>query len=336
LVLVIVGVKMGVKLKDIVGGETISLKDLNGKIIAIDAANTIYQFLSGIRQRDGTPLMDDNGNVTSHLSGLLYRTAAIVEKGIKPINVFDGKPSELKQSTLDKRNEIKLESEKKWKKALKEGDKETAHKYAIRTSRMSKYIVESSKKLLDLMGIPYVQSFSEGEAQATYMVRNGDAWAVASQDYDCLLFGANRIIRNLTLSGRQNDLEYFDLENVLKNIGLNREKLIDIALMVGTDFNPGIKGIGAKTAIKIIKTKTLEEYLKETDEDLGRNLYQLRDMFLNPEINKDYEIKWKKIKEEELIDFMSNQHGFSKERVEKALQKFEKLNTTQKSLEDWF
>jgi flap endonuclease-1 len=209
---------MGVKIKDIISPEKISFRDLDGKIIAIDAANTIYQFLSSIRQADGTPLMDSSGNITSHLSGLLYRTSSIVEKGIKPIFIFDGKPSHLKSETLNKRNEIKEESEKQWKIALKEGDEKSAHKFATRTSRMSTYIIETSKILLNLMGIPYVEAFGEGEAQATYMVQNGDAWAVASQDYDCLLFGAPRIVRNLTLSGNKNDLEFYKLENVLNSL----------------------------------------------------------------------------------------------------------------------
>ncbi|KZX14430.1 flap endonuclease-1 [Methanobrevibacter curvatus] len=327
---------MGVKVKDIISPEKISFRDLDGKIIAIDAANTIYQFLSSIRQTDGTPLMDSSGNVTSHLSGLLYRISSIVEKGIKPIFIFDGKPSPLKSETLNKRNEIKEKSEKQWKIALKEGDEESARKFATRTSRMSTYIIETSKTLLNLMGIPYVEAFGEGEAQATYMVQNGDAWAVASQDYDCLLFGAPRILRNLTLSGNKNDLEYYKLENVLNNLKISREQLIDLSLMVGTDFNPGIRGIGAKTALKIIRSKTLEEYLIEKNETLGRHPYELRDLFLNHEINKDYNIKWEKVNKEKLIGFMCDEHGFSKERVLTAEKKMEKINSPQNSLDAWF
>ena len=167
---------MGVKFKDIATPEEIKLKDLEGRTIAIDAYNTIYQFLSGIRQKDGSPLKDAEGNVTSHLSGLLYRTSSIVEKGIKPIYVFDGKPSEHKASTINKRQEIKEKSEEEWRKAVEAGDEELARKYAIRTSRMTPYIVESSKELLDYMGIPYVQASGEGEAQASYMVSNMSAY----------------------------------------------------------------------------------------------------------------------------------------------------------------
>ena len=252
---------MGVKFKDIVSPEEISLKDLEGRTVAIDAYNTIYQFLSGIRQRDGSPLMDQNGNVTSHLSGILYRTASIVDKGIKPIYVFDGDSSEYKAKTIEQRRAIKEEAMEKWEEAKAAGNIEEARKFAIRTSRMSPYILESSKKLLDYMGIPYVQAEGEGEAQGAYMVEQGDAWAVASQDYDCLLFGAPRIVRNLTLSGGLSNLEYLELEKVLNEIDLTREQLIDVALMVGTDFNEGIHGIGAKTGLKLIRNNTLEDIL---------------------------------------------------------------------------
>jgi len=327
---------MGVKFKDIVTAKNINFKDLDGKIIAIDAANTLYQFLSSIRQVDGTPLMDSDGNITSHLSGILYRTSNIVDKGIKPIYVFDGKPPELKENTVNERREIRQDAEKKWKEALEKGDTETAAKFAKRSSRMSPYILESAKELLEIMGIPYVQSFGEGEAQASYLVANGDAWAVASQDYDCLLFGSKNIIRNLTISGNLSDLEYLELKKVLKELDIKREQLIDIAILVGTDFNDGVKGVGAKKGLKIVKNSTIEEYLKEKDISLEVSASELRNIFLNPDINKNYDIKWKKVDEKRIIDFMCNQHGFSKERVLTAVKKMEKLNTTQKSLEDWF
>ena len=296
---------MGVKFKDIVSPEEISLKDLEGRTIAIDAYNTIYQFLSGIRQRDGSPLMDQNGNVTSHLSGILYRTASIVDKGIKPVYVFDGESHEHKAKTLEQRRAIKEEAMEKWREAKAAGNIEEARKFAIRTSRMSPYILESSKKLLDYMGIPYVQAIGEGEAQGAYMVEQGDAWAVASQDYDCLLFGAPRIVRNLTLSGGLSNLEYLELEKVLEELELSREQLIDVALMVGTDFNEGIHGIGAKTGLKLIRNNSLEDVLVQkgiTDVEVEPD--ELREIFLKHEVNTDYEIKFKSAKKDKLIEFM--------------------------------
>ena len=328
---------MGVKFKDIVSPEEISLKDLEGRTVAIDAYNTIYQFLSGIRQRDGSPLMDQNGNVTSHLSGILYRTASIVDKGIKPIYVFDGDSSEHKAKTLEQRKAIKEEAIEKWEEAKAAGNIEEARKFAIRTSRMSPYILESSKKLLDYMGIPYVQAKGEGEAQGAYMVEQGDAWAVASQDYDCLLFGAPRIIRNLTLSGGLSNLEYLELQKVLEDIDLTREQLIDVALMVGTDFNEGIHGIGAKTGLKLIRNNTLEDILVQKGiTEVNVEPDELRDIFLNHEVNTDYKIKFKSAKKDQLVEFMCEEHGFSESRVLNVTEKLKKLSSTQKSLEDWF
>ena len=327
---------MGVKFTDIVEAEKIGFKDLEGRSVAIDAYNTLYQFLSGIRQRDGTPLMDQNGNVTSHLSGILYRTSSIVEKGIKPIYDFDGKHSDFKTATVEKRKEIREESEKEWKKALDEGDEEKARKFAMRSSKLSSYIIDSSKELLDLLGIPYVQAKGEGEAQASHMVKNGDAWAVASQDYDCLLFGASKTVRNMTLSGGLSNLEYLDLEKVLLNLDMSREQLIDVALLVGTDFNEGVKGVGAKTGIKLIKKNSLEEVLKQKDVELEVEPDVLRNIFLNPRVNTDYKIKWKNVNFDKLIEFMCEEHGFSENRVISSTDKMKKLNSTQKSLEDWF
>ena len=328
---------MGVKFKDIVSPEEISLKDLEGRTVAIDAYNTIYQFLSGIRQRDGSPLMDQNGNVTSHLSGILYRTASIVDKGIKPIYVFDGESHEHKAKTLEQRRAIKEEAMEKWEEAKAAGNIEEARKFAIRTSRMSPYILESSKKLLEYMGIPYVQAKGEGEAQGAYMVEQGDAWAVASQDYDCLLFGAPRIIRNLTLSGGLSNLEYLELQKVLEDIDLTREQLIDVALMVGTDFNEGIHGIGAKTGLKLIRNNTLEDILVQKGiTEVNVEPDELRDIFLNHEVNTDYKIKFKSAKKDQLVEFMCEEHGFSESRVLNVTEKLKKLSSTQKSLEDWF
>ena len=328
---------MGVKFKDIVSPEEISLKDLEGRTVAIDAYNTIYQFLSGIRQRDGSPLMDQNGNVTSHLSGILYRTASIVDKGIKPIYVFDGDSSEHKAKTLEQRKAIKEEAMEKWEEAKAAGNIEEARKFAIRTSRMSPYILESSKKLLEYMGIPYVQAKGEGEAQGAYMVEQGDAWAVASQDYDCLRFGAPRIIRNLTLSGGLSNLEYLELQKVLEDIDLTREQLIDVALMVGTDFNEGIHGIGAKTGLKLIRNNSLEDILVQKGiTEVNVEPDELRDIFLNHEVNTDYKIKFKSAKKDQLVEFMCEEHGFSESRVLNVTEKLKKLSSTQKSLEDWF
>jgi flap endonuclease-1 len=328
---------MGVKLKDLISPEQLTFQDLDGKTIALDAANIIYQFLSSIRQRDGTPLMDQNGRVTSHFSGIIYRTSSLIEKGIKPIYVFDGKSSYLKKETQDKRREIKIESEKKWKKALDEGNIEEARKHAVRTSRMSSDILQGSQKLLELMGIPYIQAQGEGEAQASYMVEKGDVWCVGSQDYDCLLFGAPRMVKNLTISGSKYEIELLTLEKILNSLEISREQLVDLALLVGTDFNEGIKGIGAKKGLKLIKEHgNVYNILKKLDVSFEVDPEILRNLFLKHEVITDYKLKWKAPDRDGIVDFLCGEHDFNEDRVLSAVDKIKKLNTTQSSLEQWF
>ncbi len=327
---------MGVKLKDIVEPKQISIKDLEGRSVSIDAFNTLYQFLSTIRQRDGRPLTDEHGNVTSHLSGILYRNSSMVEKGIKPIYVFDGKAPELKSETQAKRREIRNEAEKIYKEALAEGDTEKARKYAMRSSKLSPEIIESSKKLLTLMGIPYIEAKGEGEAQAAYLVANGDAYAVASQDYDCLLFGAKRVVRNLAVNSNLGNLEYYELNNVLKQLNVTREELVDMGILIGTDFCEGLKGVGAKTALKLAHKGQLKEKLAELQKESTHDLDEVREIFLNHNVNTDYKIKWEKPNKEKLIEFMCYEHGFSTDRVNKAADKLKNLTSSQGSLDAWF
>jgi flap endonuclease-1 len=326
-----------VKFKDIVNPEPLKFEDLQGKIVALDAANIIYQFLSSIRQADGTPLMDHRGKVTSHFSGILYRTTSLIEKGIKPFYVFDGEASILKKGTQVKRSEIKKESKKKWKQALEEGNIEEARKYAGRTSRMSPEIVDGSKKLLRHMGIPYIQACGEGEAQASYMVEKGDAWCVGSQDYDCILFGATRMVKNLTITGGKANLELITLDKVLDDLKINREQLVDVAILVGTDFNQGIKGIGAKKGLNLIKKYgDIFSVLEKEDYEIDVDPHILRELFLEHEFLSDYELKWKTPDREGTLDFLAGEHDFSEDRVTNALEKLKKPDNNQSNLEKWF
>jgi len=330
---------MGVNLGDLLKREKCTLRDLSGKIIAIDAYNALYQFLSIIRQRDGTPLMDSQGRITSHLSGLLYRTANLVESGIMPVYVFDGAPHPLKAKTLAERKEIREEAEKEWKEALEKGDIETARKKAQQASRITDEILQQSKKLLDLLGIPWVQAPSEGEAQASYMARKGDVYAVASQDADSLLFGAPVLVRNLTISGRRKlpnkqvyikiEPELVKLEETLRNLGVTREQLVDMAILIGTDFNEGIEGIGPKRSYDLIKKygniENALEAIGKHDAIDENTLKTVREIFLEPEVTDDYTLEWHTPDEKGVIAMLCDEHQFSKDRVMTALQKFQKM-----------
>jgi len=343
---------LGVKLREIVPKRAIKLEYLTGKTIAIDAYNAIYQFLSIIRQPNGTPLKDHTGKVTSHLSGLLYRTSKLLELGIKPIYVFDGTPPVLKSAEIKRRSKVKEEALIKYKKAIKEGKIEEARKYAQATSRLKDYMQEDSKKLLSLMGLPWIQAPSEGEAQAAYLTKKGEADYCASQDYDSLLFGAPKLIRNVTISGkrklaRRNSYinispEIIELKKILTEYKITFEQLIDLSILIGTDFNPmGIKGLGPKTALKLIKEYgTFAKVLPHIkNNQIQFDPKQIQEIFLNPKITDNYILKWKEVDINGVIDFLCREKDFSEERVSKALIKIQEGSKEIKektTLEQWF
>jgi flap endonuclease-1 len=337
---------MGVDLGDLFEKKEIELSELKGKIIAIDAYNTLYQFLSIIRQRDGTPLIDSHGGITSHLSGFLYRTTNLVEEGIKPVFVFDGAPPQFKNATIEERKKIRTEARVKWEEAKAMGSEE-AFKYAQASSHISGNMIEDAKLLLGFMGIPVVQAPSEGEAQAAFMVKNNDAYAAGSQDYDALLFGSPLVVRNLAVTGKRKlpgksvyvDVkpEIIELEKGLGALGISREQLVDITLLVGTDYNEGIKGIGPKKALKLItKHGSIEGALNELNTDI-KNLAEIKALFLAPDVTSDYELRWKKSDSAAIIKFLCAQHDFSEARVSKAVERLlEASDKGQKTLDKWF
>src|SRR3989344_1442237 len=253
---------MGLQIGDIVPRKAIEFSDLKGKIIAVDASNIIYQFLSSIRQADGTPLMDKKGKITSHLSGLFYRNINLMQEGLKLFYVFDGKMPKLKGGTIEKRAEIKEEAQAKYEKAKKEEDIEAMRRYSQQLARLTPEIAEESKELLEALGIQCFQAPGEAEAQASFLAKKGKCYAVASQDYDALLFQTPRLIQNLTLARKRKTVsgwiyispEIIELEKVLNSLGINHEQLICLGILAGTDYNPGgIFRIGQKKALDIVR-----------------------------------------------------------------------------------
>ena len=339
---------MGVDLSELAPRHEIELKELNGKVVAIDAFNTLYQFLSIIRQMDGTPLVDDRGEVTSHLSGIIYRVTTLVEQGIKPVFVFDGKPPSFKAETIKARVEIR-EAAKQMYEAAKAAGSADAYKYAQASTSINAQIIKDSKELLGLMGIPYLVAPSEGEAQASYMVSKGNADYVGSQDFDALLFGAPRVVRNIAITGRRKlprkgvyvevKPEIIELPEVLKTLEITREQLIDMGILIGTDYNPGIYKVGPKTALKLVKK---HENMQAILSDLGQtidNYEAIREFFLHAPSTDDYNVKWGKPEPEKIRQFLCTEHSFSTERVDKVVERLVAAVTEtarQKTLSAWF
>ncbi len=336
-------------LRGLLSFRQISLQELSGRTIAIDAMNTLYQFLAIIRQPDGTSLMDRRGNITSHLSGVFYRTINLLEAGIKPVYVFDGEPPELKSETVEERRRIRQEAARKWEEALERGDLEEARKFAQSSTSLTDEMVEESKRLLEAMGVPYVQAPSEGEAQASYMARKGDVWGVASQDYDSLLYNSPYLVRNLTISGRRKlpgkkvyvkvEPELVSLDENLRELGITREQLIGIGILLGTDYNEGVRGIGVKTALKLIREKgSIEKVVEEKKIVIEPSVEQIKQLFLNPKVTDDYEIRWKPVDRDKVFSILCDEHDFSRERVQKALERVreEERARAQSRLEQFF
>src|SRR5215468_6802560 len=285
---------MGVLLTPIIIKQPLTLEDLRQKRLAVDTNGELYQFLALIRLRDGSPLRDSHGRITSHLSGLFYRTTRLMaDYALELVFVFDGKPPILKLEEIARRRSIKERYDAEHASAIEAGDLAKAYSKATMTSRLTRDMANEARQLLTLMGLPVVQAPSEGEAQASHMARKSSVWAAASKDYDCLLFGAPRLLRFLTISGKEFlpskgafrpiTPEIIDTAALLDHYKITREQLIDLAILVGTDFHPGIKGIGPKKALKLVaEFGSIDNMPTEIRESLGPSLNQIREIFLRP------------------------------------------------------
>ena len=343
---------MGTNLKDLLLKKEVSIEELSGKVLVVDSFNILYQFLSSIRQRDGSLLMDSHGNITSHLTGLFNRTTKLISYGLKLAFVFDGEPPRLKQKERERRKSLKIEAEKRFERAKAEKDLEAMKKYAGRTSRLTKDMVEEAKLLVRAMGCPVIQAPSEGEAQAALIVNKGDAYATISEDYDSLLYGSQKLVKNLTLTSRKkqrNRLSYetvkptiIDLSENLKHLGINRDQLIVMAMLIGTDFNVGgIKGIGPKKAYGLIKKRKtdFDAIFKEVNWkasfDMGWK--EVFNLIKNMPVKKEYSLEWEELNKEKIFELLVEKHDFSKPRIDKQIQSLIKENKekNQKGLGEW-
>lgn len=316
---------MGVDISGILIKHNASIKDYNGQTLAVDSYNTLYQFLSNIRQPDGTPLMDQRGRVTSHISGVFYRTTSMIQNGIRPVYVFDGKPPRFKARTIEERKLIKEKNKIELEKAVEAGDQAKIRSLSSRINYVTREVVEDTKSLLSLMGLPFVQAPSEGEAQASWMCSHGLAHGVVSQDYDSLLFGASTLLRNFAFTGKRKlpgrniyvnvSPESVDLEENLENLHITREQLVDIGLMTGTDFNKGLERVGAKTALSLVRKHGNIFNVLKAKGTFIENVEEIRNIFLEPDVVELEEMEFSRADETGLMDFLCKEHSFSPDRV---------------------
>jgi flap endonuclease-1 len=326
---------VGLLLTPIVTKDTVGLDALRGQTLAVDGNGELYQFLALIRLRDGTPLQDSKGRTTSHLSGLFYRTTRLVaDYRLKLVFVFDGAPPPRKAEEIAKRRAGREKYEEERAAALASGDLAKAYSKATMTSRLTREMVAEARELLRLMGVPTVQAPSEGEAQAAHMAATSpQVWAAASKDYDSLLFGAPRLVRFLTISGKeflpsQGTFrpivpEVLVLERLLAGWGIGREALVDLTILVGTDFNVGIKGIGPKKALALVRQYGGIEHMPEQirhslgDDDVN----EVRRIFLSPSVTDVFDVEPGEPDLDGIVRFLCEEREFARERVDAALER---------------
>jgi len=343
---------MGLNIREIIPRKEIELSDLKSKVVCVDAFNILYQFLSSIRQIDGTPLMDSKKRVTSHLSGIFYRNVALIKDGLKLVYVFDGKPPKLKYKAHRLRGEARDIAREKYEKARSTEDISSMKRYSSQLIRLNGEMIKESKELLEAMGIAVVQAPGEGEAQAAHLSKiREEIYATASQDYDCLLFGAPKLIRNLTLARKRKTISGWmevrpELEKVLNSLEINIDQLICLGILVGTDYNPrGIPGIGQKRALQIVKKfkqpvlifKSVEEQIMSLPEEDQFDWKEIFALFHKPDVS-NASFKFGKINEKKIREILVNEHDFSDERVQKQLERLREITekNKQKNLEKWF
>ncbi len=325
---------MGVQLGGMIQKKEVSLGDLRGRTLAVDASSVIHQFLALVRYPTGVPLMDQEGHITSSLAGLFYRSAKLsCRHGIDLLFVFDGRPPPIKHSWLtpeerEKRRERFEKTLREWRQSLRRGDLRKAFSKAVTTGMIDSDIIADAKRLLQLLGIPMVQAPGEAEAQATYIVKNGEAWAVNSRDFDCLLFGAPRMARYISIAGIYRGTgmpsrpEVIELAATLRRLGIKRSQLIDMAILMGTDYNRGLKGVGPRSALKLIRTyERLEKMPPEVALRLPDNVDEIRANFRDPLVDKDYRPVVGELDPEGVTRFLCGERGFRENSVRSTLEK---------------
>ncbi|KAF8582828.1 PIN domain-like protein [Ramaria rubella] len=338
------------------------IKTLFGRKVAIDASMSIYQFLIAVRQKDGEMLTNEQGETTSHLMGFFYRTIRIVENGIKPAYVFDGKPPELKSGVLAKRYEKREEAKEEGEEAKETGTAEDVDRFSRRTVKVTREHNEECRKLLRLMGIPVVIAPSEAEAQCAELARGGKVYAAGSEDMDTLTFNAPILYRHLTFSeAKKQPISEISLQKALEGLEMDRSQFIDLCILLGCDYLEPIKGIGPKSALKLVREygdlAAIVEHLKEKAIEREEQVEEgkkkkggvsvpeywpweeAKKVFQKPDVTPadEIELEWKIPDVDGLVDFLVKDKGFNEERVRKGAEKLTKfLNAKQQGRLDGF
>ncbi|MDR9429086.1 MAG: flap endonuclease-1 [Natronomonas sp.] len=261
--------------------------ELTGSVVAIDAHNWLYRYLTTtVRFTSSSIYTTHQGVEVANLIGVVQGLPKFLEADMTPIFVFDGGVTELKTDEVESRRNQRERYESELE-AARAGEADAAEISTLesRTQRLTDTIQDTTRELLKLLDVPIVEAPAEGEAQAAHMARYGDVDYAGSEDYDTLLLGAPYTLRGLTSSG---DPECMDFERTLESLELTWEGLVDAAILMGTDFNEGIAGVGPKTAVKLVREHgDLYGALDARGESIP-HADRIRAMFLDPAVTDEY------------------------------------------------
>jgi flap endonuclease-1 len=337
--------------------KSVPLSNYTGQLFALDASMAMYQFLISTQTiKTGfsiAELRDEQGNLTGHLLGLLNRTLMLMEHGIRPVWVFDGKPPEAKMNTLRGRKEIKENAEKEKDEAKDQGDMEKALKFANQTIKIDQKMTDDAKKLISLLGIPVIEAPSEAEATCSILAKDKKVFAAATEDMDTLCFGCPVLIRELT--GKEENIIEIKLDVALSELGLTMDEFVDLCILCGCDYCERIEGIGCIKAFQLIKEyKTIEkviEYTEKYNKDDNHkkkmtynkenfDFVQARELFKKPEVidTSKFELNFTSPNIEGLKEFLVKEKNFSETRIDNAIKRLgnAKSKASQSRLDSFF
>jgi len=268
--------------------DDIAFEDVGGSVVAVDAHNWLYRYLTTtVRFTSDAKYTTADGEEVANLVGVVQGLPKFFEHDLTPVFVFDGSVADLKEDEVAQRREEREKREEKLEAARERGDAEAISRLDSQTQRLTDTILTTTREVFEHLDVPIVDAPAEGEAQAAHMARQGTVDYVGTEDYDALLLGAPLTLRQLTSSG---DPELMDFEATLDHHGITWEQLVDAAILMGTDFNPGIDGVGPKTAITLVKEHgDLWGALEARDEHIDHG-DRIRAMFLEPTVTDDYDL----------------------------------------------
>lgn len=268
--------------------EAVSLNDLEGGVIAVDAHNWLYKYLTTtVRFTNESVYTTAEGKEVANLVGIIQGLPKFYENDLTPVFVFDGGVSDLKADEVAERRDRREQEEERLEAARETGDPVEIARLESRTQRLTPVIQETTRAVFDLLDVPYVEAPAEGEAQAAHMARVDERVDyVGSDDYDTLLFGAPLTLRQLTSSG---DAEIMDFQATLENHDITWEQLVDVGILCGTDFNDGLAGFGPSTALSAVREHgDLWAVLDAEDAHIDY-ADRIRDLFLDPAVTAEYQ-----------------------------------------------